>query len=198
VTYTSPVKLDFKGRPSTRNLGPGLQALGVGDRKINLGLTVPQQVLLSGYHEINDRVAIMGNLVWQNWSQFGKPEISVEATDINDETADLNYDDTWGLALGAQYAFAEGWLWSVGGGFDSSPLSKSQRSPNLPLDQQFRLGTGLQYSFTDKITVGAAYQYMNGGDADMDLERGPRAGRLQGDYKSYDVHFFALNLSWRL
>jgi hypothetical protein len=38
---------------------------------------------------------------------------------------------------------------------------------------------------------------MNGGAADVDVERGPLAGRLQGDYKSYDFHFVALNLSWR-
>jgi long-chain fatty acid transport protein len=198
VTYTSPVKLDFKDRPSTRYLGPGLQALGVVDRRIDLGLTVPQQVMLSGYHEFNDRLAIMGNLVWQNWSAFGKPDISVESTDVNDETANLNYDDTWGFALGAQYGFADGWLWSIGGGYDTSPMSKSERSSNLPLDQQYRLGTGLQYSFNEKITVGAAYQYMNAGDANLDVERGPLSGHLQGDYKSYDFHFFALNLSWRL
>lgn len=196
VTYISPVKLDFKDRASTRNVGPGLQALGVGTRKIKLGLTVPQQVMLSGYHQINDRLAVMGNLVWQNWSAFGKPDISVE--DIGDQTANLNYDDTWGFALGTQYAFADGWLWSFGGGFDSSPMSKGERSPTVPLDQQFRIGTGLQYTLNDKITVGAAYQYMNAGDADLDVNRGPLSGRLQGDYKSNDFHFFALNLSWRL
>jgi long-chain fatty acid transport protein len=202
VTYTSPVELDFKDRPATKNLGPGLQFLkdnrGLFTRKIDLGLTVPQQVMLSGYHELTDRLAIMGNLVWQNWSAFGKPDIAVADTNVSNETVDLDYDDTWGVALGAQYAFAQGWLWSVGGGYDSSPMSKGERSPNLPLDQQFRLGTGVQYSFNEKITVGAAYQYMNGGDADLDVERGPLAGRLQGDYKSYDFHFVALNLIWRL
>ncbi|MGH6921142.1 MAG: OmpP1/FadL family transporter, partial [Geminicoccaceae bacterium] len=202
VTYTSPVELDFKDTPSTKNLGPGFQFLkdtrGLFTRRIDLGLTVPQQVMLSGYHEFNDRFAIMGNLVWQNWSAFGKPDISIADTNVSNEMVNLNYDDTWGLALGAQYAFAQGWLWSIGGGYDSSPMSKGERSPNLPLDQQFRLGTGVQYSVNDKITVGAAYQYMNGGDADLDVERGPLAGRLQGDYKSYDFHFVALNLIWRL
>jgi long-chain fatty acid transport protein len=202
VTYTSPVKLDFKDTPSTKNLGPGFQLLqntrGLFTRRIDLGLTVPQQVMVSGYHQLTDRIAVMGNVVWQDWSEFGKPDLSIASTNVNNETVNLDYDDTWGFALGAQYAFADGWLWSVGGGFDSSPMSKSQRSPNLPLDQQFRLGTGIQYSFHEKITVGAAYQYMNGGDADIDVERGPLAGRLEGDYKSYDFHFFALNLIWRL
>jgi long-chain fatty acid transport protein len=198
VTYISPVDLDFEDRPAAGNLGPGLQALGVGERRIKLGVTVPQQVMVSTYHELSDRWAVMGNVVWQDWSAFGKPDVSVSGTGVSNETADLDYDDTWGLALGVQYAFADGWRWSVGGGYDSSPMSKGERSPNLPLDRQFRLGTGLQYSFNDKITIGAAYQYMNGGDADIDVERGPLAGRLQGDYSSYDFHFVALNLSWQL
>jgi hypothetical protein len=39
---------------------------------------------------------------------------------------------------------------------------------------------------------------MDGGDNKIDVERGPLAGRLEGDYKSFDFHFFALNLTWRL
>ena len=201
VTYISPVKLDFKDRPTTKNLGPVFQLLkdnrGLFTRRLDLGLTVPQQVMASAYHQLNDRIAVMGNLVWQNWSEFGKPDISVANTNVSNETVNLNYDDTWGFALGAQYAFADGWLWSVGGGYDSSPVGEDERSPALPMDEQFRLGTGVQYSFNDSITVGAAYQYMNGGDNNIDVERGPLAGRLEGDYKSFDFHFFALNLIWR-
>ncbi len=66
------------------------------------------------------------------------------------------------------------------------------------MDQQYRLGTGVQYSFNDNITVGVAYEYMNGGDNNVDRNRGPLAGRLQGDYKSFDFHFIGLNLSWKL
>jgi long-chain fatty acid transport protein len=198
VSYISPVDLDFKARTSTRNIGPTLQAAGFGaNRKVKLGITVPQQVMVSAYHEINDRLAVMGNVVWQDWSEFGKPDVSISGTNVNNETADLNYDDTWGIALGAQYAFAEGWLWSVGGGYDSSPMSKSERSPSLPMDRQFRLGTGLQYSVNDDITVGFAYEYLNGGDNNIDVNRGPLAGRVEGDYKTYELHFFALNLNWQ-
>jgi long-chain fatty acid transport protein len=201
VTYISPVELDFKDRPSTSNLGPGLQELqdtrGLFTRKLDLGLTVPQQVMLSAYHQLTDRWAIMGNVVWQDWSAFGKPDISIADSAVSNETVNLNYDDTWGVALGVQYGFADGWLWSVGGGFESSPVGEDERSPSLPMDQQFRIGTGIQYGFNDKITVGVAYEYMNGGDNNIDLARGPLAGRLEGDYKSFDLHFVALNLNWR-
>jgi long-chain fatty acid transport protein len=106
--------------------------------------------------------------------------------------ADLDYDDTWGFVLGVQHAFADRWLSSLGGGYDTSPMSKSDRTPTLPMDRQFRLGTGIQYSFNDDITVGAGLR-----DADLDRERAPLAGRIQGDYKSNDFHFFNVNLSWR-
>ena len=66
------------------------------------------------------------------------------------------------------------------------------------MDEQFRIGTGVQYSLNGNITVGAAYEYMNGGDNNIDVQRGPLAGRLEGDYKSFDFHFFAVNLIWRL
>jgi long-chain fatty acid transport protein len=201
VTYTSPVKLDFKDRPSTNNLGPVFQFLkdnrGLFTRRIDLGLTVPQAVMASAYHELTDRWAVMGNLVWQDWSEFGKPDLSIADRNVSNETVNLNYDDTWGFALGTQYAFADGWLWSFGGAYDTSPVSKSNRSPSLPMDEQFRIGTGVQYSINDNVTVGAAYEYMNGGDNNIDVQRGPLAGRLEGDYKSFDFHFFALNLTWR-
>jgi len=108
-----------------------------------------------------------------------------------------------GLVPGGSFFYAQNvtpdvrlGFWSVGGGFDSSPMSKGERSPNLPLDEQFRISTGLQYSF-NPMTIGVAYEYMNAGDADLDVERGPLAGRLEGDYKSNDFHFFSINLSWR-
>jgi long-chain fatty acid transport protein len=38
---------------------------------------MPQALMLSAYHELSDRLAIMGNLGWQDWSQFGKVGLSV-------------------------------------------------------------------------------------------------------------------------
>jgi long-chain fatty acid transport protein len=63
---------------------------------------VPQAVMVSAYHQLNERIAVMGDLVWQNWSEFGKPDISIADTKVSNETVNLNYDDTWGFALGAQ------------------------------------------------------------------------------------------------
>ena len=85
VTYTSQVKLDFKEKPKTNNLGPllkgALDVSGLTGAKVDLGLTIPNQVMVSGYHDLTDSVAIMGNVVWQQWSEFGKPNLEVRFDD---------------------------------------------------------------------------------------------------------------------
>lgn len=201
LSYISPVKLDFKDVLSTSNLGPGIAdtvaRLRLSENKLNLGITVPQQVMLSGYHELTPDLAIMANLNWQDWSEFGKVDVSIDGPDDRSSTTSLQYDDTWGVALGLQYRVAPSWLWSLGGGFDSSPMSESQRSPTLPLDVQWRLGTGIQHDLSDNVTIGAAYQLFYGDDAGLDVERGPGTGRLKGDYSSYLVNFFNVTLIWR-
>ncbi|MBK8210664.1 MAG: outer membrane protein transport protein [Rhodospirillales bacterium] len=200
MTYTSQLKLDFKDKPTTNNLGPllaeALDLSGLTGAKIDLGLTIPNQVMISGYHDLNDKVAIMGNVVWQQWSEFGKPNLEVTSTTSRSATADLNYDDTWGFALGTRYKFADDWSWSLGVAFDSSPLSKSNRTPALPLDQQIRVGTGVQYALNERMTVGTAYEYLNLGEADIDRSR-PLAGTLQGNYSTNEIHFVNVTLSWK-
>ncbi|HMR30829.1 MAG TPA: outer membrane protein transport protein [Geminicoccaceae bacterium] len=201
VSYISPVELDFEDVLSTSNLGPLAsdiaERLRASERNIDLGITVPQQVMLSGFHQLTPKLALMANLTWQDWSEFGKVDISIDGPADDSATTDLDYDDTWGVAVGAQYRVSPGWLWSVGAGFDTSPMGKSERTPTLPLDAQYRFGTGIQHDLGDNLTVGVAYQLMYGGDAELDVERGPLSGRVAGDYGSYLFHFANVTLIWR-
>ncbi len=200
VTYTSPVKLDFKQRPDLTGGGVVFGALDprISQANVDLGLTIPQTVTISGYHDLTPDIAIMGNVIWQNWSQFGQPTVEVSAATQRKATTNLDYDDTWGIGVGGRWRFLPQWAWSLGFAYDSSPLTKNQRSPALPLDQQFRVGTGVQYALTDQATIGAAYEYLNLGEGDIDRDRGPLSGHLQGNYSTNEIHFFNVTLSWKL
>ena len=201
LSWISPVKLDFQDVLSTSNLGPGVSALlarlQAADRRLDLGITVPQQFMLSAYHQLTPTFAVMGNLAWQDWSEFGKVDISIDGPTDDSATTDLHYDDTIGVALGGQWRVVPGWLWSFGGGLETSPMSKSQRSPSLPLDAQYRIGTGLQHELTEDITVGLACQLMYAGNADLDVDRGALSGRLKGDYGPNLYNFVNATLLWR-
>ncbi|HKA54794.1 MAG TPA: hypothetical protein VKJ47_14135, partial [Candidatus Binatia bacterium] len=65
----------------------------------------------------------------------------------------------------------------------------------LPLDRNLRFGTGLQYEMGETTTVGLAYEFLDGGSADIaNLRRGPLAGTLQGHYSTYYINFVSLNM----
>jgi long-chain fatty acid transport protein len=201
LTYRSEVDLEFKDSASLKNIGPVLQGLlnasGVAGSKVDIDMTIPQAVMFSGYHQLNPRWAIMGNIGWQQWSKFGKQDLTLSSTTATTFTKDLDYDDTWHFALGTQYRFAESWLWSVGVAYDTSPTDEDTRTPDLPLDRQIRIGTGIQYDWNQNVTVGAAYEYLDAGDAEIDQEGGPLQRPLKGDYDTNAIHFFAVNLIWK-
>jgi long-chain fatty acid transport protein len=177
LTYLSEGDLEFKDEPDFSNLGPGLEAIlraqGLLDAEIEVEFTMPQAVMLSGYHELNDRWAIMGNLGWQDWSEFGKVGVTVASEDISSLTVDRNYKDTWHVAVGGQYRVADPWLLTAGVAYDSSMVDDDDRTPDLPLGEQWRFGLGASYDWSENLALGLGYTFLWGGDLDMDVNRGP-------------------------
>jgi long-chain fatty acid transport protein len=198
LTYLSAADLDFSDQAKLSGIGSGLSHLLNGGRKIDLGMTMPQAVMFSVYHDVNERLAIMANLGWQDWSEFGKVDVSVSSADVNASlTTDMDYNDTWHVALGAQYRVAEPWQLSAGIAYDSSMLDKDAVVPALPVGECWRFGLGSRYAWSQELTLGAAYELAWGGDLDMDVERGPLAGRVSGTYENVAIHFVSLNAEWR-
>ena len=201
ITYRSDVEVKFNVQPEISGLGPNLKALldliGVTNEKLDLEMELPQEVLVSGYYDATDKLTFVGSVGWQDWSSFGKTTVTVRSTNPTSFTEDRNFKDTWHAAVGARYRFAEPWLWSVGFAYDSSPVDKKDRTPDMPLDRQIRLGTGLQYNWNQNLTLGAAYTYVDLGDAKIDQQGGALQGNLKGDYKTNNIHALAVNLIWR-
>ena len=204
LTYRSKIDLEFDDAVSARNLSPALStildlALG-SNRKVDMELTVPQAVMFSIFHQLNDQWAIMGNVGWQDQSDFGKTGISLASSaGSNSVTADRNFHDTWHYAFGTQYRFAPQWLLSAGVAYDDSPVDDEDRTPDMPLDRQIRYATGLQYDLSEDVTIGAAYTFLDTGDAKIEIDGAdnPLRGELVGDYGSNYVNFFNVNVVYR-
>src|SRR5215831_1433012 len=194
LTYRSPVDFSYTDTLKLTNVGPGLRRLL--DKNVELGQTAPQTVMLSGYHELTDLLAVMGNFGWQNWKEFGQVDVTISSDTASQSlVGDAHFHDTWHGAIGMQYRIASSMLLSAGFAYDSSPMSKFHRTPVLPLDRNLRFGTGLQYVMGETTTVGLAYEFLDGGSADIaNLRRGPLAGTLQGHYSTNYINFVSLNM----
>jgi long-chain fatty acid transport protein len=148
-------------------------------------------------YQLIPELALMANVGWQNWSEFGQTTLGISAANEKNLAVDLNFSDTIHTAIGAQYRIGERWLWSVGFAYDSSPVSEANRTPTLPLDRQLRYATGIQYEVNKDITVGAANELLDAGKAPFNVRRGPLACRLQGGYSTNLFDFLAANLIWK-
>ena len=126
-------------------------------------MTEPQQVMASALYEIVPNLSLMGNVGWQNWTEFGEFPVGISARNQTSIEANLHFSDTYQIAIGQQYRLAERWLWSAGFAYDSSPVSQANRIAVLPFDRQLRYGTGIQYEITRDLTAGAAWEFMDAG-----------------------------------
>jgi long-chain fatty acid transport protein len=201
LTYLSEGDLEFKDKPDFSNLGTGLdrflRAKGLLDSEIKIDFTMPQAIMLSGYHDLNDRWAIMANLGWQEWSEFGKVGVAVTSEDTSNLTFDRNYKDTWHVAVGAQYRALSPWLLTTGVAYDSSMVDDEDRTPDLPLGESWRFGLGARYDWSQNLAFGLGYTFLWSGDLDMDVNRGPLAGRVSGTYENTSMNFINFYLNWK-
>ena len=201
LTYLSEGDLKFKDDPKFSGLGPGLEAIlrnrGLLDADLKIEFTMPQALMLSAYHELSSNLAVMGNVGWQDWSEFGNVGIAVASEDTTSLTFDRNYKDTWHVALGAQYRLAEAWLLTAGVAYDSSMMDDKDRTPDLPLGEAWRFGLGARYDWSKNLALGLAYELFWSGDLDMDVNRGPLAGRVSGTYENTSMSFINFYLNWR-
>jgi long-chain fatty acid transport protein len=82
VNYLSQVDLNFSAKPGFTGLGPGLSVLLANPPQLNMGMTVPQSVMVGIYQEINTNWALLADVGWQNWHQFGEVQVGVDTTSV--------------------------------------------------------------------------------------------------------------------
>lgn len=201
LAYSSPVKLSFEEVPDFNGLSPGMSAiltgLGLVGSELSMEITIPQSVMFSFFHEIDSRWAVMGNIGWQDWSEFGQIPLSISSTTSATVTQDRNFDDTWHFALGARYRFHPQWRVTAGVAHDTSPVSDEYRTVDMALDRTWRYSAGLIWDYSKTVTLGFAYTFLDAGNAPINQTRGPLAGTVSGEYSSNYVHIVGISVNYR-
>ncbi|MEE8173166.1 MAG: OmpP1/FadL family transporter [Alphaproteobacteria bacterium] len=180
LTYLSEVDLDLSGDV---DIVPTPISAGIA-----LELPLAQSVRASVYHEISERWALVGSVAWEDWSALEHQLISTSGGSV---VFDRGWEDTWRVALGARYRAADNWLVQFGWAYDTSPVDSDDRTADLPIDRQIRLGAGIEYDWSTTMTTGASFVYINAGDAKID------ATLFSGEYETNHVLFFGLYNKWR-
>jgi long-chain fatty acid transport protein len=184
VTYVSKVEPEFSGDLKVKT-GRGRSF----ETSSDVELTFPQLVRIGAYHELNDQWALLGTVGWEDWSDFDELLVSVER---GSQPIPTDWKDTYHFSGGVHYRPAEDWLLQAGITFDTSPVSKSDRTAYLPMDRQIRSAVGAQYQWNEHINVGGAVEYIDLGDAEID-----DPSILTGEYDTNRIFMFALTFGYK-
>ncbi len=199
-TWLSQVYLPFSSTPAWSGLGPGLELAlrrsGLLDASIDVGVTAPNRLMLGVRQEIGPEWAVMADLGWESWSQFGAVEVGVNTADPVSLTTSIPYKDTWHVAAGAQWKAVPRWTFSGGFAFDSSMMNDAQRTVFTPIGAAWRFSLGAQWWVSDAVELGIADTFSVGGNLPLSQSRGPLAGTLEGQYAGTVMNMLAFNVRW--
>lgn len=204
-TYNSEVKLDFEPKAKFSGEGPVLKGLlsasNLLNATIDMGMYIPQGVNASIFHQIDDKWAVLGSVGWQDWSRFGKINVSIDdTTSPHSATTDLDFKDTWHVALGGQYRVSQPWSVNFGVAYDSAFQNTSQIGPMLPANEAWRFGLGVQNQAAKDFEWGVAVEYLYGGSIDINKQGiAPALGGRGNLVGTYDprMFFLAANATWK-
>ena len=193
LRYLTETELDFEDNPDFSRMGPLTGAITDQITKLDLGMKMPQSVMLGVFHDLNDKWAILGSAGWDQWSKFGAVEVSVDESP--EVTEDLKFDDTWHVGIGGQYKYNSKWTHSAGYSYDTGLSGKKHRSLAIPMGDMHRFGVGTEYKKRDDLTIGVASDILWEGTLQVNADSD--GGHVDGQYENVFLFFVTVYAKWQ-
>lgn len=137
VSYRSRSQHKIKGDFDAMK-GSGIPTVGA-----TLPMDAPEQVQLSGYHKLNDKIGLSAGAKWTRWTRF-------DALTINNFVSPVEvaqrWKNAWNFSLGMDYYHSENWTFRTGIGFDESPVPNSyERTTAIADNDRWEIALGASY-----------------------------------------------------
>ena len=193
ISYRSKVDFDFTGDFNLKDIPPLYRALGIQEGDIDMEVPIPQMVRASVYHQLTDTVALMGDIGWEDWSEMEYTPLSGPGGALIE--IPRNWHDTWHFGLGAEWRARPAWLLQTGVAFDTSPIRDRRHNlPDMPSDRQWRFSAGFVYNWSESVTVGLNYTYIDFGRSPINSNSA--LGRFEGDYDKFVAHVVSASVEF--
>ena len=143
--YRSKSDVDVEGKITFKNIANPIEnriTSNLNNAKISFDY--PQVVRLGLKYDASDKLTLLADFDWEDWSQFSKNVLSVDGTGPVTvvETIDRNWKDTYHVGLGMFYDLWDNHRLSAGVAYDTSPVDDKDRTVDLPLDEQLKFSIG--------------------------------------------------------
>jgi long-chain fatty acid transport protein len=169
------------------------------DTDADLSLTTPATLSFGLHQDLTERVAVMAEAQWTDWSVFDQLTIKFDNPSQPDSVTEEEWQDTWFFALGTTVKATDTITLRAGIAYDQSPVKDEFRTPRIPDGDRRWLSLGAGWQPRDWLDLDASFTYIDIEDAEVRLaasDTGNAArGNLDADYNSYII---LLGLSARM
>lgn len=145
----------------------------------------PASIVISGFHRLNDDFSLLWDLGRTYYSAFETTNVTVEDMPIpglDNIELDRHWQDANRYAIGTHYQLSEDIILQAGFSLDKSPVSKADRSVDLPLDDIKRYTLGTLYQLNSSVGLGFGLEYADLGDAETQTSDDPLFASPAGSY----------------
>lgn len=173
ISYHSQVVHHFTG--SSKLVGPIATAINGGpvvSNHASTNVTLPPYTALSVYYKTNPQWALLGSLIYTQWSTFQTLGFQNFAGAVADPTTIIapsttiavsipeNYRNTWNASIGADY-FATDTITLKGGlGYDETPVQNAYRNVQLPDNDRYVIALGGHFMATKHIGLDIGWLHL--------------------------------------
>lgn len=185
LRYLSETELDFRDAPTITGITPDLNP-----RALKLGFNMPQAVTTGIHHQLNDDWALLGSVGWEEWSKFGKIDVTLEGLNVS-KTVNAGFRDVWHFGAGAEYQYTPKLKLTTGLAYDTSMMTDATRPVTIPLGAMTRYAVGFQYEKRKGLTLGGGFSFMWQGN--LPLKPG---GDASGKYTDVSISFLSFYARW--
>jgi long-chain fatty acid transport protein len=198
LSYRSPITQNLRGNAdfTVPDSARAITARGqFTDTGASAVLNLPDTLSLGVYHQLSPRVAVMGDVTWTQWSRFKEIRIKFDNPVQPDKVQPENWNDTYRLGVGVNYAVDDKLTLRTGLTYDPSPVPENYNSPRLPGGDRTILGIGASYKTSDSLSVDVGYIHVFANDSSIN-ESSTTDGTLKGKF-SNDVDVLGVQLNWQ-
>lgn len=195
--YTAEADVELEGDIGFKNVNPALidQILSNAD-DVEVDFSYPQAIDVGLRYQLNDTIMLMTDFNWQEWSAFGDTRLGIEGVGGNSivTTFDREWDDTWHVGFAIAHKLNETDMITGGVAYDSSAVSDSKRTADIPVDEQFRLSAAYGKVVSDKYDFALGTTFLWLGEGKMDQTVGGE--RFKGEFSTNNIIFLSATMNY--
>jgi len=196
--YRTESDVELEGDIGFKNVNPALLAQILSNvDDVEVDFSYPQAIDIGLRYELNDTIMLMTDFNWQEWSAFGDTRLGIEGIGGNSKVTsfDRDWDDTWHVGFAIAHKLNETDIITGGVAYDSSPVSDSKRTADIPVDEQLRLSAayGRTVSETFDFALGTTFLWL--GKGKMDQVAGGE--RFKGEFSTNNIIFLSATMNYK-